>query len=76
LPGFGYEGDDPDGYRTMPEVIDFIDRYAKVISAPVPLIYEQIASSANRNDAGAATERQGIGKPHRSPALGIADVVR
>jgi putative flavoprotein involved in K+ transport len=35
LPGYGYEGDDPDGYRTMPEVIAFIDRYAKVISAPV-----------------------------------------
>ena len=25
LPGYGYEGDDPDGFRTMPEVIDFID---------------------------------------------------
>jgi len=35
LPGFGYQGDDPDGYRTMPEVIAFIDQYAKVISAPV-----------------------------------------
>ncbi len=35
LPGYGYEGDDPDGYRTMPEVIAFIDRYARVISAPV-----------------------------------------
>jgi len=35
LPGFGYDGDDPDGYRTMPEVIDFINRYASVISAPV-----------------------------------------
>ena len=35
LPGFGYQGDDPDGYRTMPEVIAFIDRYAKVIAAPV-----------------------------------------
>ena len=35
LPGYDYEGDDPDGYRTMPELIDFIDRYAKVISAPV-----------------------------------------
>ena len=35
LPGFGYEGDDPDGYRTMPQVIAFIDRYAKVIAAPV-----------------------------------------
>jgi putative flavoprotein involved in K+ transport len=35
LPGFGYEGDDPDGYRTMPEVIDFLARYASVIKAPV-----------------------------------------
>jgi putative flavoprotein involved in K+ transport len=35
LPGFGYEGDDPDGYRTVPEVVAFIDRYARVIAAPV-----------------------------------------
>lgn len=35
LPGYGYQGDDPDGFRTMPEVIEFIDRYAEVISAPV-----------------------------------------
>ncbi len=35
LPGFGYEGNDPDGYRTVPEVIDFINRYARVIAAPV-----------------------------------------
>src|SRR5262249_28743603 len=35
LPGFGYEGDDPDGYRTMPEVIEFIASYARTISAPV-----------------------------------------
>jgi putative flavoprotein involved in K+ transport len=37
LPGFGYDGDDPDGYRTMPEVIDFLVRYAGVISAPVQI---------------------------------------
>jgi len=35
LPGFGYEGDDPDGFRTMPEIIAFIERYATAISAPV-----------------------------------------
>jgi putative flavoprotein involved in K+ transport len=35
LPGFGYEGDDPNGYRTIPEVIEFIDNYAKAISAPL-----------------------------------------
>jgi putative flavoprotein involved in K+ transport len=35
LPGFGYAGTDQDGYRTLPEVIDFIADYAKAISAPV-----------------------------------------
>jgi putative flavoprotein involved in K+ transport len=35
LPGFGYAGDDPEGFATMPEVISFIDRYARLISAPV-----------------------------------------
>jgi putative flavoprotein involved in K+ transport len=35
LPGYRYDGDDPDGYRTLPEVIDLIGDYAKAISAPV-----------------------------------------
>jgi len=35
LPGYGYRGDNPDGYRGMPETIAFIERYAEVISAPV-----------------------------------------
>ncbi len=35
LPGYGYQGDDPGGYRTMPETIAFLERYADVISAPV-----------------------------------------
>ena len=35
LPGFGYEGNDPDGYRTMPETIAYLERYAAVIAAPV-----------------------------------------
>src|ERR671923_422452 len=35
LPGFGYEGDDPDGFRTMSETVDFIVAYARAISAPV-----------------------------------------
>jgi putative flavoprotein involved in K+ transport len=26
LPGFSYEGEDPDGFRTMPETVDFIVR--------------------------------------------------
>jgi putative flavoprotein involved in K+ transport len=35
LPGFGYQGNDPDGYRSMPETIRFIEKYARSISAPV-----------------------------------------
>ena len=35
LPGYEYSGDDPDGFMTMPEVVDFISDYAKLIAAPV-----------------------------------------
>ena len=43
LPGFSYNGDDPDGYRTLAEVIEFIASYAKAISAPV-LTHTTVAS--------------------------------
>jgi len=35
LPGYAYEGGDPDGFMTMAEVVDFMTNYAKVIAAPV-----------------------------------------
>jgi putative flavoprotein involved in K+ transport len=35
LPGFRYDGDDPDGFMTMPEVISFIEAYSAVVAAPV-----------------------------------------
>jgi putative flavoprotein involved in K+ transport len=35
LPGYRYQGDDPDGYRTMPETVAFLQWYAQRISAPV-----------------------------------------
>jgi putative flavoprotein involved in K+ transport len=35
LPGFRYDGADPDGFLTVPEVIDFISRYAATATAPV-----------------------------------------
>ena len=35
LPGYRYRGDDPDGFRSMPETIAFIERYATSIGAPV-----------------------------------------
>lgn len=35
LPGFRYQGPDPDGYMTMPEVVDYFERYAQSFAAPV-----------------------------------------
>jgi len=35
LPALRYEGADPDGYMTVPEVVDFIGRFAKLSAAPV-----------------------------------------
>jgi len=35
LPGYAYQGSNPDGFMAMPEVVDFIENYAEHISAPV-----------------------------------------
>lgn len=35
LPGFRYQGADPDGFMTMPEVISYLERYARSFDAPV-----------------------------------------
>ena len=50
LPGFGYQGDDSDGFRNMPETIDFIGRYAEVISAPVQT--HTTVTSVRRTESG------------------------
>jgi putative flavoprotein involved in K+ transport len=50
LPGFPYRGDDPDGYRTVPEVIAYICDYAKAIAAPVQT--HTGVTSVRRTDTG------------------------
>jgi len=35
LPGFRYQGPDPDGYMRVGEVVDFLERYARSFAAPV-----------------------------------------
>jgi len=35
LPGYSYNGADPDGFMTMPEVVELISRFAAASSAPV-----------------------------------------
>ena len=57
LPGFKYDGDDPDGFMTMPETIDFIERYAASISAPVRV--HTTVTSVDRDAAGYRIEAGG-----------------
>lgn len=35
LPGYRYEGDDPDGFMSARGVVDFVESYAEKISAPI-----------------------------------------
>ncbi len=35
LPGYAYDGDDPNGYMNMPEVVRFLQTYAQRIDAPI-----------------------------------------
>ncbi|HTI38950.1 MAG TPA: NAD(P)-binding domain-containing protein [Vicinamibacterales bacterium] len=35
LPAFRYDGTDPDGYMSMPEVVGFFERYAESFHAPI-----------------------------------------
>ncbi len=68
LPDYRYEGDDPDGYMTMPEVISFIEGYAAAISAPIHA--NTTVTSVNRDDDGFVVETdQG---PWRSPTVVLA----
>jgi putative flavoprotein involved in K+ transport len=50
LPGLPYDGPDPDGYLTMGEVVDLVDRFAAVSAAPVRT--ETAVTSVRRTDAG------------------------
>jgi putative flavoprotein involved in K+ transport len=50
LPGFRYDGADPDGYMETREVIDFISRYAGSLGAPVQT--QTAVTSVTRRDSG------------------------
>ena len=62
LPGYDYQGDDPDGYRTLPEVIDFIANYAKAIAAPV---------RTHTTVTSVRSDRVGIPRAHRPGRLAM-----
>ena len=49
LPGFQYDGDDPDGFMSVPELIAFFERYAASSAAPIvtDTAVESVERSAN-----------------------------
>jgi putative flavoprotein involved in K+ transport len=50
LPGYVYDGADPDGFMTMPEVIDFIEIYYKEVDPPIQT--DTTVTSVRRTDGG------------------------
>jgi putative flavoprotein involved in K+ transport len=58
LPGHAYEGDDPDGFMTATEVVEFITEYAKLIAAPV-LSGTNVTSVRSRDDGYTVATDQG-----------------
>src|SRR5512139_1867568 len=49
LPGYKYGGDDPAGFRTVPETISLIEGYAASIAAPV-ITHAEVTSLRQRGD--------------------------
>jgi len=74
LPGFGYEGADPDGFMTMSEVIAFISRFA-AIADPTRLedLKEALAGTGTECGAGESAVIDAASRPvdgSRQPARG------
>jgi putative flavoprotein involved in K+ transport len=69
LPGFAYDGADPDGYMTMGEVVRYFERYAAAFDAPVERRTAVLAVS--RRPDGGYLVRTTAGTWH-APAVVIA----
>ena len=76
LPGLRYEGPDPDGYMTMEEVTEFIERFAAASRAPVRTGDERHVGAAHRRRVPRDDEprRDPLpGRGHRERRLQSAD---
>jgi putative flavoprotein involved in K+ transport len=74
LPGFRYDGSDPDGYMTMPEVIDFLERYRRSFDAPVEEGTTVLSVSQKDGGYRVATDRGVWEAPTAVIATGQCDV--
>ncbi|MCB1385836.1 MAG: NAD(P)-binding domain-containing protein [Nitratireductor sp.] len=57
LPGHAYRGDDPDGFMSMPQVIDFLTGYAAASKAPVEERTRVLSVTAQGNGYDVVTDR-------------------
>jgi putative flavoprotein involved in K+ transport len=73
LPGFRYDGPDPNGYMTMPEVIDFLERYRRSIDAPVEEGTQVLSVSPQDSGYRVTTDRGTWEAPNAVIATGQCD---
>jgi putative flavoprotein involved in K+ transport len=73
LPGYRYQGPDPDGFMTMPEVIGFLDGYARSISAPVEADTGVVHVSGGEDGFTVVTTRGGWEAANVVVATGFSD---
>ena len=57
LPGFAYDGDDPDGFMTMPEIVGHIDRYARLVDPPLHTLTTVTSVRKDGEDYEVVTDR-------------------
>ena len=74
LPGFRYEGPDPDGFMTMPEVTGYLERYARSFDAPVITGTTVLAVARGSKGFVVTTDRGAWCSPNVVVATGHCDV--
>ena len=73
LPGWRYDGYDPDGYMTATEVVGYLDRYARSFGAPVEAETTVVRVELDRDRFLVATDRATWCAAHLVVATGYCD---
>jgi putative flavoprotein involved in K+ transport len=73
LPGFRYDGPDPDGYMSVPEVVGFLSRYARSFAAPVEEATTVLAVARSGSGYRVTTDRGAWEAPSVVIATGHCD---
>lgn len=74
LPGWRYDGPDPDGFMTMPEVIDYLQGYARSFAAPVECDTTVTAVAPASGGYRVSTNQGAWGAPNVVIATGHCDL--